>query len=793
MHNPMRHFLKALIPMLVFGSLSAPARPEPAPPAWGLGHPFTLEDLPFGDFRTRLESLPPAARNRAMDWLHSFLFTEQDLGFLRIDEAGGVYYADIFTGPENDTGTAGDQEAGSVQAASGVFGLQSRPGATNILYLDFDGHTISSATAWTSVDLQARPYDIDGDPATFSDAEQANIAEIWRRIAEDFAPFDVNITTQEPALFGPTVGRILVTADTDANGNAMPAQGAGGVAYVGVWGRSDYSSRYSPALVYYDNLGNGRADYVAEAASHEAGHNLSLSHDATSSSSYYGGHGSGYISWAPIMGTGYGRHVSQWSDGEYPDANNTQDDIAILDGHLTIRGDDHADGLAGATRLLSDAAGYITATTPQDDPDNLESANKGIIESAIDMDVFYFDTPGGALDLAVTPAWQGRYTRGGNLDIQATLYDAAGTLLLAADPLDDTDSRLSASLPAGRYYLAIQGVGNSLSPYPDYGSLGQYFISGTLPASDDGTAPVPDPMSWSIPPQAEGRDRISMTATTASDESGGVEYRFECLSGPAGCTSSAWQDNPAYTASGLQPGASYEFQVLARDAFLNTTAASVASQAMTDINLAPVAEGDSAMVEQDASVSVDVLANDSDPEGDPLLITGATQGLNGSVTHNGIRITYTPDPGYTGSDSFSYSIDDGFGGTAGASVAITISIANQPPLAAADSVSIGPGDTVVIDVLANDSDPDGDALFISAVTDANKGSVSWQPGDSTVTYTHNPKRKGSDGFSYTVSDARGASATTTVSISLGGGSDGGGTGSGGSGGGKGNGKGGKTR
>ena len=98
------------------------------------------------------------------------------------------------------------------------------------------------------------------------------------------------------------------------------------------------------------------------------------------------------------------------------------------------------------------------------------------------MDVFYFDTTGGAVSLTVTPAWQQRYTRGGNLDIHAALHDINGTLLLEDDPQSDTNSTLNASLPAGRYYLAIQGTGSSASPYTDYGSLGQYFISGMLPA-----------------------------------------------------------------------------------------------------------------------------------------------------------------------------------------------------------------------------------------------------------------------------------------------------------------------
>jgi len=793
MHKRTERLLGAMALALIITAQSSVVLAIPDPKAYGLGHPFTLQDLPFGDFRLKLESLPGPARNRALGWLQRFSFTDQDLAFLRIDAAGGVFYADTFTPDTGGSAAADTTVSGSSAAglsAAEVFNLQSRPNTGNILYLDFDGHLISG-TAWSGTDLLAVPYDIDGDPAAFSDAELANIAEIWRRVAEDFAPFDVNVTTREPATFGPTTGRILITADTDASGNAMPAQGAGGVAYVGVWGRSDYSSRYSPALVYFNNLGGGRADFVSEAAAHEAGHNLFLSHDATSSSSYYSGHGSGNISWGPIMGTGYNRNVSQWSKGEYSDANNFQDDTGILDANLTYRFDDHADNLAGATRIIADAAGNITATTPQNDPDNLDTRNKGVIGRATDLDLFYFDTSGGVIGINVTPAWQVRYTRGANLDIRASLYDANATLLLSSDPLDDTNATLATSLPAGRYYLAIEGVGNADSPYSDYGSLGQYFISGSLPAGNDGAAPLPDPMSWALAPQAAGRDSISMTATTANDESGVVEYRFECISGPAGCMTSAWQSGSGYTATGLLPGSTYEFRVMARDAFLNMTSPSVAAVATTADNLAPIVFDDNATTEADRSVTVNVLENDSDPEGDALTIIGVTQGFNGAVSHTGSTLSYTPNPGFVGSDSFSYSIDDGYSASATGSVSITVLAANQAPVANADSVSINPGDSVIISVLANDTDPDGDALLITAASDANKGTVSWQPGETVISYTHNPKRKGSDSFSYNISDGRGGKATGTVSIDLGGGGtsgSGSGTTTGG-----GKGKGGKTK
>src|SRR4029077_7898024 len=117
-----------------------------------------------------------------------------------------------------------------------------------------------------------------------------------------------------------------------------------------VFGTSSYSN-YRPAWIYFNNLANDES-YIAEACSHECGHNFGLSHDGkTDGTEYYGGHGTGDTSWGPIMGTGYNRNVSQWSDGEYYQANNTQDDLATLAAKISYLADDHGNTPATATPL----------------------------------------------------------------------------------------------------------------------------------------------------------------------------------------------------------------------------------------------------------------------------------------------------------------------------------------------------------------------------------------------------------------------------------------------------------
>ena len=139
----------------------------------------------------------------------------------------------------------------TVGAVDEAFNLHSRPGAPNVVYLDFTGHTVTG-TAWNGLagtdPLVARPFDLDGSPSTFGATELAAIAEIWARVAEDYAPFNIDVTTEEPTSFDRHTGRVLITNSTDANGKAMPYNSAGGVAYIGVWGSVELRELLLPGV-----------------------------------------------------------------------------------------------------------------------------------------------------------------------------------------------------------------------------------------------------------------------------------------------------------------------------------------------------------------------------------------------------------------------------------------------------------------------------------------------------------------------------------------------------------------
>ena len=182
------------------------------------------------------------------------------------------------------------------------------------------------------------------------------------------------------------------------------------------------------------------------------------------------------------------------------------------------------------------------------------------------------------------------------------------------------------------------------------------------------------------------------------------------------------------------------------------------------LNQAPVADNDSLTIFRNSSaIFIDVLNNDSDPDSDALTITDVIQPANGSVINNGTSLTYTPNMGFIGTDTFIYTIDDNNGDQATAEVTITVE--NNAPVANSDSGVVVGTEALIINVLNNDVDSDGAVLTVKSVTQAQNGSVVNNE-DGTVTYQANEGFDGLDSFSYIISDEDGAESTATVNVTV---------------------------
>ncbi|MFH7241963.1 MAG: CARDB domain-containing protein [Spirulina sp.] len=352
--------------------------------------------------------------------------------------------------------------------SSTVFSLNSKSDASHTIYLDFDGH-VTTGTSWNLADRSSiitPAFDTDGNSTSFSVTERETIWKIWQRVAEDFIPFNVNVTTVAPSL-----SDLIKSDSSDTRWGIRVAIGgswsdwysesAGGVAY-----RNSFNwNTDTPTFIFSKNLYGGDKS-IAEAVSHEVGHTLGLSHDGDPTNEYYAGHGTGVTGWASIMGVGYYQELTQWSKGEYYGATRQEDDLYIIitQNGFGYRKDDYSDLRTTASRLFFSGSNVQTY---------------GIIEQNTDVDWFKFYSSTGKIALNVTP-----FSRGANLDVLVKLYNSLGQLIQTVNPIDNISAALNVALAAGDYYISVEGTGKAASGsdygYTQYGSLGQYSITGTI-------------------------------------------------------------------------------------------------------------------------------------------------------------------------------------------------------------------------------------------------------------------------------------------------------------------------
>lgn len=332
--------------------------------------------------------------------------------------------------------------------------LNSYAAAPATVFIDFDGQYVSG-TAWNmSGDISAAPC---GLPV-------AAMTEIFNRVAEDYRPFNLNITTDSIVYWAAPVKkriRVIVTPTSAWYGSA------GGVAYVGsfVWGDN------TPAWVFSALLGN-RTKWVAEAVSHEVGHTLGLQHQSvydagcTKTAEYSTGLGTGEIGWAPIMGAGYYQNHTTWHIGPNTiGCSSMQNDFDIIStkNGFGLRTDDHGNDNTTATAINVFADAFTAS---------------GLINTQADVDVFKLVvTAATSLKLNAVPQNVGSNDDGANVDIKVTLLNGSDTIN-SYNPSTLLNAGVDTNLNAGTYFLVVDGVGNVY--HDDVGSMGLYTITGTV-------------------------------------------------------------------------------------------------------------------------------------------------------------------------------------------------------------------------------------------------------------------------------------------------------------------------
>lgn len=417
-------------------------------------------------------------------------------------EAIGAIKAPGTVAPSNDRVSFGPPVA-----------LSSKPKSTFVLYIDFDGEIVTHPGWNNGRTIVAAPDD------RVDDVDY--VTNVWKRVSEDFAPFDLNVTTNRAVFDAAAVSRRVMCISTPTN---TAAPGAGGVAYLNSFGQNNPCWNF--------NIGSEYAS--ADTVSHEIGHTLGLNHDGTDKEAYYGGHGgTGPYSWAPIMGAPWANanyeEVTSWSKGEYPKANNKEDDLKMI---TTKNGFGYEQDDKGDTKAT--AANLITVDG--------NVADSGIIGRTNDVDWIAFITSGGTvtLNVNVTDVNSAEVTqRGTNLAVSAELYDSAGVLLKTSNSPEAMDATISANLASGTYYLKVDGVarGTLATGFPEYGSLGQYSITGSVPQG--GLLSINPPSSTFRPRAGAGSFEVTsdypwswtcseswVTSTESSSQSGKQLFNF---------------------------------------------------------------------------------------------------------------------------------------------------------------------------------------------------------------------------------------------------------------------------
>ena len=564
-----------------------------------------------------------------------YLEPEESTFYERPD--GKEFFDGLTLPPQRDRRNAGGGISQTAQTGTPLIPLlESYPGGSAVVYLDFDGHTTSN-TSWNTqfrngADIVSAPFTTFGLrwEHRLGKSFAQGVELFWVRVANAFEPFTVNVTTDETVYNNaPPANRVRVVIsptgswygrecsdglDNDLDGlrdeldpqcvsrestsQENGAGGAGGVAHLWNFGRHDNDPvfvfatnngwRASECSDQWDNDGDGLVDFeglrdpagsilsrpddgcssaldptedgltsptinysiygMTAGAVHEVGHALGLSHWGLDNPrvEYFAGH----RRWVPIMGAPY-LDVRQWARGEYANAyvdSANQDDLATLVEHQVCLFYTPLESCPTSYQRIENEGVFRRL---DDRPNNVAGAatlpvataeEKGVIETANDVDVIRFtkstpgqtsitvkgtwatdrvipyppDNSGGALNIKATLLRRTNQTGSGitPTTVEVAVSDPPSRNRTDADPISpdivpELNSAFDLNLPAGEYYLLVEGVGE-LNPltdgFSDYGSLGVYTVAISSVGSTPNTAtPTATPTRTATPTSTPSR------------------------------------------------------------------------------------------------------------------------------------------------------------------------------------------------------------------------------------------------------------------------------------------------
>jgi hypothetical protein len=392
--------------------------------------------------------------------------------------------------------------------------LSSRPGAAYTLYLNFGGFSYNGSWGGSNTPGVTTPYSSDNNFSTFSASDITNMQTIWSRVAEKYSPFNINVTTIDPAV---AAGQAANDAQRQAyydvtprlmhtvvGGNGSWLGGGGGISYLGVAQSSLPNTGYHTNFVFSNNFTNGNPGWerpVSDAIAHENGHALGLQHQSLwSGTTLLNEYDPGNSQRAPIMGTPYNATRGLWRVGTSSlGSTNIQNDAAVIQSNSGIQttsptgyvdsGIGHT--LATATPLplsgntidFTAAKGIITPLSSSN-PTPLSSTN-------YTADFFTFTVATGQTATLNVTLRSGRSTLtpgtadpGATLDATLRLLDSLGNPITIANSSTFAEVINATNLAPGTYFLEITSAGADTA----YFDMGSYFLTGTF-------TPVPEPVA----------------------------------------------------------------------------------------------------------------------------------------------------------------------------------------------------------------------------------------------------------------------------------------------------------